>query len=124
LVTVLTYQWLSPARVATVSTPEGVTAVETNDVYTGGVVLGEESACHYAEGFDSQGEVVPSGTKVTGPAVIKPFRDKDHALVINVGVEYTTTNSDEVVWLLVGDNACALSNAEPFYSTYEIKSQP
>ena len=109
-----------PECVATNDTP----VVETNDVSTGAIALGEESICKFAEGYDSQGKVVPSGTKVTGPAVVKPFRDEDHALVLNVGVEYITTNSDEVVWLLIGDNACALSNAEPFYSTYEIKTNP
>jgi hypothetical protein len=105
------------------STGDGWTKIDTNtddNVSVGDVTLGEESACHYAEGFDSRGQVVPAGTKVTGPAVVKPSRDNDHALVINVGVEYTTTETDEVVWVFVGDNACALSNAEPYHSTYEI----
>lgn len=92
------------------------------EVNSGEMEKGDQNDCLYAAGFDSQGQVVPSGTKVVGPAVIKPNRDKDHAIVVNVDVQYITSASDEVVWLLIGDNACALANAEPFFSTYEVKS--
>ncbi len=122
LVTVLTYQWLSPARVATVSTPEGVTAVETNDVYTGGVTLGEETVCDYADGFNSRGQVVPSGTKVTGPASIKPDRDTNEGILLMPGAEYTTEATDEVIWLFVGDEACVNAQAESFSSVTTIEN--
>ncbi len=114
-----------PTNIVT-ETENDTTVTETEDVVAKDVTdeVGNPSECEYVAGYTSKGIVVESGTKVTGPAVVKPSRDKDHALVINVGVEYITSNSDEVVWLLVGDNACALSNAEPFFSTYEIKTQP
>jgi hypothetical protein len=78
----------------------------------------EEKVCRFADGYDSYGKVVPSGTLVTGPALVKPDRDRDHALLVMPGAEYTTVETDEVIWLLVGDSACVDSQAI-FFSTSE-----
>lgn len=78
----------------------------------------EEKVCRFADGYDSYGKVVPSGTLVTGPALVKPDRDLDHALLVMPGAEYSTVETDEVIWLLVGDSACVDSQAM-FFSTSE-----
>jgi len=92
--------------------------IETGDnVSVGGVELGEESICKFAEGYDAEGEVIPAGTVITGPAVVKPDRNTDWGYPVYVGEKYTTTASDEVVWLLIGDNACVDAQS-PFFSTW------
>jgi len=80
---------------------------------------GDERICKYAEGFNSEGKVVKSGTKVTGPAFVKPNRDIDWGYPIYVGEEYVTTASDEVVWILEGDNACVDAQSQ-FFSYWGI----
>ncbi len=84
------------------------------------LVLPEGNAyvCKYMDGFDSEGQAVPSGTELIGPAVVKPNRDIDFAYLVLVDVEYTTIESDEVIWMLDGDNACVFSQAK-FFSTSE-----
>ena len=101
-------------------------AEETSDVEekteTKRLVLpedGNSTVCKYMEGFDSEGQAVPSGTKLIGPAVVKPNRNLDHAFLVLVDVEYTTIESDEVIWMLEGDDACVKSQAM-FFSTSEI----
>jgi hypothetical protein len=91
------------------STSDGGVDIDTNTdnkVSVGGVELGEETICKFAEGYDAEGKAVPTGTVVTGPAFVKPDRDISWGYPIYVGEEYTTTASDEVIWLLIGDNAC------------------
>ena len=81
---------------------------------------GTEKICRFADGYDSNGKVVPSGTTVNGPAAVKPDRDRDHAILILPGSNYVTTATDEVVWLYVGDYTCVLAQGQ-FFSTSEIK---
>jgi hypothetical protein len=88
---------------------------------SGSIWVAEEPAvCRFADGYTAEGRVVPSGTIVYGPAVVKPNRDTNDAVIVLVGGSYTTKASDEVIWLLVGDNACARSQSAFFGSTREI----
>lgn len=99
--------------------------IDTNtddNVSVGGVTLGEETVCDYADGFNSRGQVVPSGTKVTGPASIKPDRDTNEGILLMPGAEYTTEATDEVIWLFVGDEACVNAQAEYFSSVTTIEN--
>ena len=99
--------------------------VDTNpddNMSVGGVVLGAESTCDFAEGYDAKGKVVPAGTVVTGPAFVKPDRDISWGYPVYVGEEYTTTASDEVIWLLVGDNACV--DAQSTFFTIWSQTKP
>lgn len=107
---------INTCAVANNPSPSGERTFEENENSdtTGTLVLGEPSLCDYAEGYDSDGKVVPRGTKVFGPAAVKPDRDTDWGLPIYVGEEYITSESDEVVWLLVGDNACVDSQGRFF----------
>jgi hypothetical protein len=89
-----------------VVTDQGLGTQTDNKVSVGGVELGEETICKFAEGYDAKGKVVPTGTVVTGPAFVKPDRNTDWGYPVYLTENYTTTASDEVVWLLVGDNAC------------------
>ncbi|MFA7627911.1 MAG: hypothetical protein WCY37_00620 [Candidatus Dojkabacteria bacterium] len=82
------------------------------------IVLGDEVLCQFAEGWTAEGLTVPSGTKVTGPAVVKQNRDLDWGIPIYVGETYTTVESDEVVWLLNGDNACVDAQS-PYFSYWQ-----
>lgn len=99
---------------------ETVILTEEEKTETKRLVLpeGDASVCRYMEGFDAEGQVVPAGTKLIGPAVVKPNRNLDHAFLVLVDVEYTTINTDEVIWMLEGDDACVLSQAK-FFSTSE-----
>jgi hypothetical protein len=67
---------------------------------------GSAAICKYADSYTAEGKVVPAGTLVQGPAFVKPDRNRDWGRPIYVGEEYTTRASDEVIWLLTGDNAC------------------
>jgi len=99
--------------------------IDTNtgdNVSAGRVTLGEETICDYAEGYNSQGEVVPSGTKVSGPALIKPDRDTNHVILLMPGAEYTTEATDEVIWVLVGDKACVNAQSQFFGSSETIEN--
>lgn len=82
----------------------------------------EERICAFAPGLTAEGEVVPAGTIVEGPAFAKPDRDLDWGHPIYVGEKYTTTASDEVVWLLIGDNACV--DAQSLFFTYWSQNSP
>ena len=83
---------------------------------------GEEKICKYADGFNSKGKVVKAGTEITGPAFAKPNRDIDWGRPILVGETYTTSASDEVVWILEGDNACV--DAQSMFFSYWGKTRP
>jgi hypothetical protein len=96
--------------------------VETTDIPSGEAVLGEESICKFAEDFDSEGLVVPSGTIVEGPAFVKPDRNLDWAYPVYVGETYETEASDEVVWLLTGDDACV--DAQSQFFSFWGKTKP
>lgn len=76
--------------------------------------------CRYADGIDSYGKVVAENTTIIGPAVIKPSRDRDHAILLLPGSTHVTTATDEVVWALQGDAACVISQGE-FFSTTEVR---
>lgn len=75
------------------------------------------TVCRYADGYDSFGKVVSQNTTVIGPAVIKPSRESDHAILLLPGSTYITTAADEVVWALQGDAACVMSQGQFFGST-------
>lgn len=125
LTTLLTYQWLSPARSVTekvVTVPiaqdkEEVSKPSSNEEQASSVsgsTEDSERVCKFMEGYNADGRVVPAGTKVTGPAFVKPDRNVDWGLPVYVGESYTTTASDEVVWALDGDNACVDSQGQFF----------
>lgn len=76
-----------------------------------------ERVCKYSDGFDANGKVVPSGTTVHGPGLVKPDRNRDHAILVMPGSNYITTATDEVIWTLIGDSACVLSQGQFFGST-------
>jgi hypothetical protein len=127
LTTLLTYQWLSPAarsvteKVVTVpiaQDKEEVSKPSSNEEQASSVVSGStensERVCKFMEGYNADGRVVPAGTKVTGPAFVKPDRNTDWGLPVYLGESYTTTASDEVVWALDGDNACVDSQSAFF----------
>lgn len=84
------------------------------------VVAEGSRICRYAEGTTAEGIVVAQGTVVRGPAFVKPDRNRDHVLLILDGASYTTKATDEVVWILVGDNACVRSQEQFFGSSEEI----
>lgn len=105
------------------TSPAGISVVkDAETVTTGSASLGEPQVCKYADGYTSKGKVVPSGTVVKGPAFVKPDRDLDWGNPIYVGEEYTTTASDEVVWLMIGDNACV--DSQSVFFTYWSKNNP
>lgn len=83
---------------------------------------GEEKICKYADGFDDEGKVVKKGTLVTGPGFVKPDRHLDWGRPVLVGETYITTNSDEVIWLLKGDNACV--EGQNMFFSYWSKDHP
>jgi hypothetical protein len=95
---------------------------DTNTVTSGKLALGEPQVCKFADGYDSLGKVVPAGTKIEGPAFVKPDRNIDWGNPIYIGEEYTTSASDEVVWLLTGDNACV--DAQSLFFTYWSQTNP
>ncbi len=98
---------------------EEVVFTTPTDTPTGDVTFTQgEKVCRFAEGYTSEGKVVPKGTTVTGPALVKPDRDIDHVILVMPDAEYTTVETDEVIWLLVGDPACVNSQAK-FFSTSE-----
>lgn len=103
---------------------EAAVAEETSDIEekteTKRLVLpeGDASVCKYMDDFNAEGKVVPAGTELIGPAVVKPNRNLDFAYLVLVDVKYITTESDEIIWMLEGDNACVLSQAM-FFSTSE-----
>lgn len=80
----------------------------------GGNNQGGGEICRYREGYTSTGKTVQSGFSLMGPAVIKPYRDYAHAIMVAPGVPYTTVQSDEVVWLLYGDAACVQAQSQYF----------
>lgn len=132
VVSLLTYQWLAPAPSAAqaaviVEKPvEKPTIVEKDDPAPKRNNEGSEHVCHYAEGYTSEGRTVPAGTLVTGPAVVKPNRNIDWGYPVYPNEEYTTRNSDETVWLLVGDSACVDAqegNEERTFFSYWGKTQ-
>jgi hypothetical protein len=90
----------------------------TATVGTDRLVLGTEKICQFAEDFDSEGLVVPEGTKVVGPAVVKPDRNLDWGYPVYVDEKYETQASDEVIWLLNGDNTC-VDAQEPFFTYWQ-----
>ncbi len=97
------------------------TTPDVEDIPTGDVTFSEEeTTCRFADGYDSFGKVVPPETKVFGPALIKPDRNRDHAILLMPSASYETVASDEVIWLLVGDSACVNSQAEFFSSSETI----
>lgn len=103
----------------------GGTEADTNvvDTPSGDVTFTpEEKVCRFADGYDSYGKVVPSGTLVTGPALVKPNRDLDHVLLVMPSAEYTTIQTDEVIWLLVGDETCVNAQAMFFSSSETIEN--
>lgn len=106
------------------TSPVGVSVVKdaNNTKTSGSLSLGDPQVCKYADGFDSFGKVVPAGTEVKGPAFVKPDRDLDWGHPVYIGEEYTTQASDEVVWLLTGDNACV--DAQGMFFTYWSKNSP
>lgn len=125
LTTLLTYQWLSPTRSVTekvVTVPiaqdkEEVSKPSSNEEQASsisGSTENSERACKFMEGYNADGRVVPAGTKVTGPAFVKPDRNVDWGLPVYMDESYTTTASDEVVWALDGDNACVDSQSAFF----------
>jgi hypothetical protein len=95
----------------------------TSDTPSGDVTFSqEEVVCKFADGYTSEGKTVPKGTKVTGPALIKPNRDTDHVILLMQGAEYTTEATDETVWILIGDNACVDAQAQFFGSSETINN--
>lgn len=126
LTTLLTYQWLSPAarsvteKVVTVpiaQDKEEVSKPSSNEEQASSVsgsTEDSERVCKFIDGYDTNGKVVPAGTNVKGPAFVKPDRNVDWGLPVYVGESYTTKASDEVVWLLDGDNACVDSQSAFF----------
>lgn len=88
-----------------------------NDFITnvGELAYGEETICKFADGYTAEGKTVPAGTVVKGPAFVKPNRDIDWGYPIYINETYQTKQSDEVVWLLKGDNAC-VDSQESFFS--------
>jgi len=103
----------------------GLTETDTNvvDTPSGDVTFTqEEKVCRFADGYTSEGEVVPSGTKATGPALIKPNRDTNHVILLMPGAEYTTEAADEVIWLLIGDETCVNAQAMFFSTSETIKN--
>lgn len=112
--------WNSVQTCAECSTSDGADITsDVVDTPSGDVTFTqEEKVCRFADGYDSYGKVVPSGTLVTGPALAKPNRDIDHIILVMPDAEYTTVETDEVIWLLVGDSACVNSQAM-FFSTSE-----
>lgn len=108
LTTVLVYQWVSPA---TVNNPQTKVPIVVNPNSHSG---GEAAICEFASGYDSNGKVVPAGTEVKGPAFTKPDRNVSWGYPVYVGETYVTKASDEVVWALVGDNACVDSQSAFF----------
>ena len=104
------------------TSPVGLSVEKNTEVRTSGSLsLGDPQICKYADGYDSDGKVVPAGTVVEGPAFAKPDRNLDWGYPIYVGEEYTTTASDEVVWLMIGDNACV--DAQAMFFTYWTKNR-
>ncbi len=106
-------------------TDVGWTETDTNvaDTPSGDVTFTqEEKVCRFADGYDSNGKVVPSETLVTGPALVKPNRDLDHVLLVMPSAEYTTFETDEVIWLLIGDEACVDAQAMFFSTSETIKN--
>lgn len=83
------------------------------------VILNPAIVCKYMDGYTSEGKTVGAGTQIIGPAVVKPNRDLDHALLIYTGVQYTTIASDETIWMLEGDNTCVDAQAQ-YFSSSEI----
>lgn len=130
LVSLLTYQKFTPAPVVekvSVSAPAAVEkevvakpASVTDSEAKGSAEEGIEKVCKYSEGFDANGKVVSSGTTVHGPALIKPDRNRDHAILLLPGSNYVTSATDEVIWTLIGDSACVLSQGQ-FFSTTEVQ---
>jgi len=127
LTTVLTYQWLSPAarsvteKVVTVpiaqdkeevSKPSSDNEEQTSSI--SGSTENSERVCKFIDGYDANGKVVPAGTNVKGPAFVKPDRNVDWGYPVYLSESYTTKASDEVVWLLDGDNACVDSQGQYF----------
>lgn len=115
LTTILAYQWLSP-DVTQVTTVDEPIVVNPNS-HAGG----EAAICEFANGYTSDGKAVPAGTKVEGPAFAKPNRNISWGYPIYIGEEYTTKTSDEVIWLLKGDNACV--DAQGQFFTHWGKTQ-
>lgn len=76
--------------------------------------VGMATICDYAPNFTSSGQTVVAGTHVRGPAFVKPNRDISWGMPIYFGEEYVTQASDEVIWLLTGDNACVDSQSQFF----------
>lgn len=110
--TILAYQWLSPDVTQVTTVDEQPVAVNPNS-HAGG----EATVCEYADGYDANGEVVKAGTEVKGPAFVKPDRNISWGYPVYVGETYVTKASDEVVWLLIGDNACVDSQS-PFFTSW------
>lgn len=88
----------------------------------GELAYGEETICKFADGFTSEGKTVPAGTVVKGPAFVKPDRDIDWGYPIYINETYQTKQSDEVVWLLKGDNACV--DSQSFFFSFWGKNKP
>lgn len=105
------------------TSPVGLGVVKDTGARTSGSLsLGEPQICKFADGYDSLGKVVPAGTQIKGPAFVKPDRNIDWGNPIYIGEEYTTSASDEVVWLLTGDNACV--DAQSLFFTYWSQTNP
>lgn len=97
------------------------TVTETEDSFVAEGAIDEVMVCDFAEGYDSEGVVVPAGTVITGPAVVKPYADNAHALAILPGATYTTVAAKEVTWLYIGDANCVIANAGPdFFTSFEV----
>lgn len=100
----------TPEPCANCKTPE----IPVADTDTGSYDHGNEVVCKYADGFNAEGRTVRKGTIVTGPAVVKPDRNINWAIPIYLGETYMTDASDEVIWILIGDNACVDAQAQYF----------
>jgi hypothetical protein len=105
------------------TSPVGLGVVKDTAVGTSGSLsIGHPQICKYAVGFDSFGKVVPAGTEIQGPAFAKPDRNLDWGYPVYLGEKYTTQASDEVVWLLTGDDTCV--EAQSMFFTYWSKNNP
>lgn len=107
----------APATETVVIQPTPVVAIQPT-----AQAAGMATICDYAPTFTSEGQAVPAGTLVRGPALVKPNRDISWGVPVYIGEEYTTRNSDEVIWLLTGDNACV--DSQSMFFVHWQKTEP
>lgn len=96
------------------------TACSAADVAEGTIdVTDTNYVCEYTDGMTAEGVVVPTTTKIIGPAVVKPDRNRSFGIGIPVGETYITKAVDEVAWTLRGDNPCVQAQ-EKFFSEFKM----